>query len=81
MELCQQILVGLLRKEDISVTFPNLTLSATELLESKCYCALKEIQGIIRDDSLTDTECFEQIERIVCVFEQMGSGGGCRHDF
>ena len=36
---------------------------------------------VIEDDSLEDDECFMKIEEIVCAFENLGSGGGNRHDF
>ncbi len=35
----------------------------------------------MRDDSLSDAECFEQIEMVICVLEEIGSNGGVRHDF
>jgi len=57
------------------------SLKLEELLEKECYKALKKIKEIIEDDSLSDKECFMQIEEIVCVFERLGSGGGGRHDF
>lgn len=47
----------------------------------KCYQALKKIKAIIDDDSLDDKECFMRIEEVICVLEEVGSGGGTRHDF
>ena len=52
-----------------------------DLLENKCYIALKEIKEIISNDDLSESECFMQIEEIVRVFESLGSNGGGRHDF
>ena len=37
--------------------------------------------NILDDDSLDDATCFQKIEEIVCVFEEMGFNGGSRHDF
>lgn len=52
-----------------------------KILDSVCYTTLKKIKEIIEDDSLEDEECFMKIEEIVCVFEELGSNGGNRHDF
>ena len=52
-----------------------------DLLNSACYVALSKIKQIIENDDLDDDECFERIEKIVCVFEELGSDGGNRHDF
>lgn len=51
------------------------------MVEASSYQALCQIREILHDDSLSDPECFEKIERIVCLFEQMGSSCGSRHDF
>lgn len=56
-------------------------MNAKEIVEMECYKALQKIKAIIEDDSLEDTECFMKIEKIVCLFEQIGSNGGSRHDF
>ena len=50
-------------------------------MEMKCYQALQEIKKILEDDELDDAECFESIEKIICVFEKLGSGINERHDF
>ncbi|MBP3646027.1 MAG: hypothetical protein J6K55_06345 [Clostridia bacterium] len=51
------------------------------IINSKSYDALCQIKAIIEDDSLSDPECFMKIEKIICVFEDLGSDGGFRHDF
>ncbi|MBQ9979634.1 MAG: hypothetical protein IJP23_01050 [Oscillospiraceae bacterium] len=53
----------------------------SQFVESECYKALKKIKAILEDHTLTDRECFMQIEEIVRVFEEIGSGCGNRHDF
>ncbi|MBE6530625.1 MAG: hypothetical protein E7679_00845 [Ruminococcaceae bacterium] len=79
MELWEEMLYCTLnRKLKIRI---SKSLKLEELLEKECYKALKKIKEIIEDDSLSDKECFMQIEEIVCVFERLGSGGGGRHDF
>ena len=82
MSLFRDILVHALAHHSINVHFPDLEDKEFDgLLESTCYQALCKIKGILEDDSLADPDCFEKIEAIVCVFEDIGSGCGNRHDF
>ena len=81
MELYKQLLCKILEKEDIIISFSNIKISATEIIELECYKALQKIKAIIEDDSLEDSDCFMKIEEIVCLFEKLGSDGGNRHDF
>lgn len=81
MELGIEILARFLAQQNAQITFSDLKLSASEILELQCYQTLRKTQEIVRDDTLEDKECFERIERIICVFEQIGSDGGVRHDF
>jgi len=78
MDLLREILAEVLKKENITVSFPDLSLSLSEILESESFAALQKIKAAIEDDSLSDFEC---VERIVGIFENIGSGGGNRHDF
>lgn len=79
MELLAHMLAQ--RNANIEVTFPDLDLSIPEIVESAACRALREIHRILWDDSLTDYECFQKIEQIVSVFEDLSSDGGSRHDF
>ena len=81
MELYQELLAHILSKQEIQVTFSNFTIDANELVEQTCYKLLRRIRDIVRDDSLSDPECFAQIEAIVSEFEALGCGCGTRHDF
>ena len=81
MQLYQEILASALAKEEVQITFPNLKINLTEIVESESYQALQKIKTVITDDSLTDSECFMKIEEIINIFETLGSGGGTRHDF
>lgn len=81
MEFYKEILSKILENESIQVDFPNLKISATEILESESYKALQKIKAVIENDSLEDSECFAKIEEIIRVFEKMGASGGNRHDF
>ena len=77
MELWQEIINKETTNNKLKITATNIN----EILESKCYKALNQIKEIIKDSTLTDSECFYKIEEIVCVFEELGSNGGARHDF
>ena len=82
MELFQEILCHALANEKAQVSFSGL--ADTEIIkiaELECYKALRKIKAILEDDSLEDSECFYRIEEIVCVFEDLGSDCGSRHDF
>lgn len=81
MDLYQEILLHALANEKIEITIPSLNLDAKEIVENACYRALLQIKAILDDNALDDAACFEKIEQIVCVFEEIGSNGGCRHDF
>ena len=82
MELYQEILCHVLANEKIQVSFPELIhTDVTEIVELECYKTLGKIKAILEDDTLADSECFQQIEEIVCAFEALGSNGGSRHDF
>ncbi len=81
MELYNDILAKVLAEGEVRVTFPELNVSAGEAVEGRCFKALKAIRAILDDDRLDDPDCFERIEEIVSVFEELGSTGGSRHDF
>lgn len=83
MELYEEIILNVLQNQKtvIDVSFPGLTLTSKEIVESAAYRALSQIQEILKDDSLADPECFYKIEAILRVFEALGSGCGSRHDF
>lgn len=82
MELYQEILCHVFANEKIQVSFPELIhTDVTKIVELECYKTLAKVKAIIENDALEDSECFQQIEEIVCTFEELGSGGGSRHDF
>lgn len=72
MQLNQEMLIYLLKREgfDLQRDFDN-----------ECYRALAKIREVLRDDTLEDEDCFMKIERIITIYEELGSGGGTRHDF
>lgn len=59
----------------------NIEPDIKQMVEERSFAALQKIKTIIDDDSLDDSECFIKIERIIDVFESIGSDGGSRHDF
>ena len=82
MELLQEILCHVLADKKVQVSFSGL--ADTEIIkiaELECYKALQKIKAILEDDSLEGSECFYRTPEIVCVFEDLGSGCGNRHDF
>ena len=81
MQLSKEILAHLLSQTDAQILFPDLKLDAQQIIETQSYQALLEILEILRDDRLSDPDCFEKIEAIVNVFESLGVSCGTRHDF
>lgn len=79
MELYEEILLKVLTSQTGLSTVDLQKLK--ELFNSECYSALQKIQEILKDDTLDDSQCFDKIEKIICVFESTGSGCGTRHDF
>ena len=79
MELYEEILLGLLKKDSGLHVQTKAQLSC--IVEQTCYQTLKKIKAIIEDDSLEDRECFYKIEQIICLLEEIGSDGGNHHDF
>lgn len=81
MDLYKDILIELLKKSTVEVRFKNVRLQSDKVVETECYKALKAIRAILNNDELTDYECYRRIEMVVCLFEEIGSGGGSRHDW
>lgn len=77
MEMYEQILAQAIAEDVI----PKLRIDSERLVEMKCYQTLLQIYDIVADDSLDDPECFFRIEQIVCALDDLGIGGGGRHDF
>ncbi len=81
MELYKQILINVLKKEKAEVYFPDLKIDANEIIELNCYNALSQIKAVLEDSTLADNDCFEKIEKIVCIFEKNCGNISFRHDF
>ena len=78
MGLYEQLILKGLETGELQVAVSD---GVQRWLEGKCCQALKEIQTVLKDDSLDDPECFMRIEQIVEIFERLGRNGGTRHDF
>ena len=52
-----------------------------KIVELACCQALRQIKEVLEDDAFSDPECFWRIERIVEIYESLGSGAETRHDF
>lgn len=81
MELYHDMLCKILESEEFQVLLPKWKMNIEEMIEMKCYQSLNEIKKILEDESLNDSDCFESIEKIITVFETLGSGINERHDF
>ena len=77
MELHERILCETIARDVI----PSLDLDPAALLELKCYQTILKIHEVVSDDTLEDPECFLKVEQIVCALDDLGIGGGGRHDF
>lgn len=64
-----------------AIIIEKLRVDPADLIELASYRALQNIQAIVRDDSLDDTQCFYKIEKIISTLEELGSDGGSRHEF
>lgn len=77
MDLHEQILCEIIAREVI----PALNIDAAKLVEMRCYQAILRIYEIVSDDALDDAQCFQRVEEIVTALDDLGIGGGGRHDF
>lgn len=78
MELFEEILLHHLKKNQGAQGFPA---DPQALVHATAYQALNAIRIILARDDLEVPECFRRIEKIVRVFERIGSDCGTRHDF
>lgn len=77
MKLCQTILANIAKQHEGAIMDSDIE----RLFEKECYLMLERIKAILEDNSLDDKDCFEKIESIVCLFEEIGVHCGARHDF
>ena len=77
MELYDQVLCEAIAREML----PMLREKGPQMVEMRCFEAIRKIHQIVAEERLDDPECFERIEEIACVLDELGIGGGGRHDF
>ena len=77
----QELLTKLLSQYPMQISFPTLQQNPAQLVELRCFQALRQIKEIISEPTLSDAECFQRIDAIVCVLEKLDSDGGAQHDF
>ena len=72
MTLYEEILWGCLRDIPVQVTFPNLTVNPSDLVEMKSFLAIERIRDILEQEELTDQECAMQIRYVIYTLEAGG---------
>lgn len=72
MALYEEILWGCLRDIPVQVTFPNLTVNPSDLVEMKSFLAIERIRDILEQEELTDQECAMQIRYVIYTLEAEG---------
>ena len=79
MDLWRELLINGLQNE--STKFDNFNDNVLiDVLEKQCYKVLEQIKQTLDNEILTDEDCFNKIEKIICALEQ--NGIFCdRHDF
>ena len=77
MDLATHILLELIESDNTSIKL-RISDEVKKIFDNACYQALEKIRDLVIDNTLSDFACIEQI---VCIFEQLGSDGGDRHDF
>lgn len=78
MDLYYEILECCLRDWKKNNVFPDLRRTVDQIVELRCYKALKEIKAVMDDDSLETEEYFTKIDQILNFLED--SDDGIRHD-
>lgn len=72
MTLYEEILWGCLRDIPVQVTFPNLTVNPSDLVEMKSFLAIERIRDILEQEELTDQERAVQIRYVIYTLEAEG---------
>ena len=72
MTLYEEILWGCLRDIPVQVTFPNLTVNPSDLVEMKSFLLIVRIRDILEQEELTDQECAMQIRYVIYTLEAEG---------
>ena len=71
MDLYKEILINLLRDNDIEISFKGIEFDYNKLLENKSYVALNEIKKILANDTIDNENCLKKIQEIVSIYESL----------
>ena len=75
MDLGRSILERAFKENCLPITQSDIE----KLFEKECYRILDKIKAVLEDEYLDDKACFEKIEMLVCLFDEIGGGCGGRH--
>ena len=73
MVLLKQVLIDLLQEEEMVISFPNLRFNLDAVMTLPCYQALFQIQCILQEESLCETERLAEIEAALLRFKESGA--------
>ena len=79
MKLWRELLISGLQNESCTFDYIDDKL-LKEIIEKQCYKALLQIKNIVDDENLSDKDCFNKIEEIICALEKNNIFCN-RHDF
>lgn len=80
MELCMELLIGLLARGQVTVQVPAITEDVFERFNTTCYQMLKEIKAVLENKTYSDEAEFMKIEEILEVFDEHGCSCDSWHD-
>lgn len=69
MKLFQDILKEILMEEEVQVVFPNLKMSPSELVEMRCYMALRQIKKFWRMTHWRIRNALQKLKKL-CIFSK-----------
>lgn len=71
MDLYKEILINILKDNDIEITFKGIEFDYNKLLENKSYVALNEIKKILANDTIDNANCLKKIQEIVDTYKTL----------
>lgn len=77
MELFKELLINILKEDEIEINFKQFKFNAEKLTQNETYKMLKKIKLVLENHEFDDFEC---IERIILIFENAGCKIANRHD-
>ena len=65
MDLYKEILINILKDNDIEITFKGIEFDYNKLLENKSYVALNEIKKILANDTIDNANCLKKHKKLL----------------